>query len=120
MGALASRKSENLTLLLALLAADDLPLPTLHYRFAKPRRWAFDLAYVTLKIALEVEGGIWIQGRHTRGLGFENDLRKYNAAVLDGWLLLRVSYGMVGTGEALEAIHHALNLRQHDGDGNAA
>lgn len=116
MGVLASRKSENLTLLLALLAADDLPLPTLHYRFAAPRRWAFDLAYVALKVATEIEGGIWVQGRHTRGLGFENDLRKYNAAVLDGWLLLRVSYGMIGNGEALTAIRQALALRQQRPD----
>lgn len=81
-------------------------------RAAGPSIWRTQ----TPRIALEVEGGIWIQGRHTRGLGFENDLRKYNAAVLDGWLLLRVSYGMIGNGEALIVIHQALALRQQRPD----
>jgi hypothetical protein len=42
-------------------------------------------------IALEVEGGVWTRGRHTRGKGFLGDMEKYNAAALGGWCVLRVT-----------------------------
>jgi hypothetical protein len=61
----------------------------------KDRRWRFDIAWPDQKIALEVEGGAYTQGRHTRGKGFEEDCRKYNAAALDGWLVFRMTPGML-------------------------
>ena len=59
------------------------------YRFAPPRRWRFDFAWPDKKLAVEIEGGVWSKGRHTRGKGFINDCDKYNAAVLLGWRVLR-------------------------------
>ena len=41
------------------------------------------------KIAIESEGGTWIGGRHTRGVGFANDAEKYNEAAALGWIVLR-------------------------------
>jgi hypothetical protein len=40
-------------------------------------------------VALEVEGGAWSGGRHTRGAGFLGDMEKYNAAAILGWCVLR-------------------------------
>src|SRR5260364_426939 len=48
-----------------------LPEPQREYRFDADRRWKFDFAWPDWKIAVECEGGIWTQGRHTRALGFE-------------------------------------------------
>lgn len=67
-----------------------LPEPMLEYKFHPSRRWRFDFAWPEYKIALEVEGGIFVYGRHTRGSGFLKDMEKYNAAAMMGWRILRV------------------------------
>lgn len=36
-----------------------------------------------------MEGGVWTNGRHTRGAGFLADVSKYNRAAVLGWRLLR-------------------------------
>ena len=61
-----------------------------HY-FAREigRKWRFDFALVKQKIAIEIEGGVWTNGRHTRGAGFIADMEKYNTAALLGWRILR-------------------------------
>lgn len=41
-------------------------------------------------IALEVEGGTWIGGRHINPIGFERDCEKYNEATRMGWKVFRV------------------------------
>lgn len=60
------------------------------YRFAPPRRWRFDYAWPAHKVALEVEGGVWTGGRHTRAVGFMKDMEKYNEAACLGWRIVRV------------------------------
>lgn len=86
------------------IRALQLPTPQREYRFHPKRRWRFDLCWPTHKIACEVEGGVYAQGRHTRGKGFENDCEKYNEATLDGWRVLRVTTGQVNRGEAINWI----------------
>ena len=59
------------------------------YKFFKTRKWRFDYANFDLKVAVEVEGGAYTNGRHTRGEGFINDMEKYNMAIELGWVVLR-------------------------------
>ena len=59
------------------------------HKFHPVRRWRFDYAILDKKIAIEVEGGVWSNGRHTRGSGFLKDIEKYNNATLLGWRLVR-------------------------------
>lgn len=75
----------------------------LEHPFAREigRRWRFDFAWPDYAIAVELEGGIWANGRHTRGLGFESDCEKYNAATALGWRIFRFTPGMVRDGRAL-------------------
>ena len=94
--------------LLWQLKAAKLPQPLREYRFALPRRWRFDLAFLPHKVAVEVEGGVWTHGRHTRGAGYEADCEKYSEAALLGWKVLRVTGRMVQNGKALALLERAL------------
>ena len=88
--------SQGELLMEILLKEADVPFAREH-KFHMERKWRFDfvLLPLTRKIAIEVEGGVFNKGRHTRGKGFENDLLKYNQAVLLGWKVLRYSTGQV-------------------------
>ena len=82
------------------------------YKFMPKRRWRFDLAWPKHKIACEIEGGIWTNGRHTRGKGYEADCEKYSTAAINGWTVIRVTPGMITKGKALEFLDVAfLNAR---------
>lgn len=61
------------------------------YKFHETRKWRFDYAIIDKKIAIEVEGGIWVNGRHIRGSGFEKDMEKYNEGTALGWRIIRVT-----------------------------
>lgn len=61
------------------------------YKFHETRKWRFDYAIIEHKIAIEVEGGIYTNGRHTRGSGFLKDIEKYNTATCGGWRLIRTT-----------------------------
>lgn len=74
-----------------------LPAPEAEYRFHPTRRWRFDWAFPDQKVALEIEGGVWTGGRHTRGAGYVRDIEKYNHATLAGWRVLRVTPGQLWT-----------------------
>lgn len=74
------------------------------YKFHATRRWRFDYAIPHLKLAIEVEGGIWTQGRHTRGAGFLGDMEKYNAAAAAGWTLYRTTPKKLMSAETFDMI----------------
>lgn len=86
--------------------APYLPLPTREFRFHKTRLWRFDFCWEAplLKIALEVEGGVYIQGRHQRTGGFIGDIEKYNQATIYGYRLLRFTPKQIESLEALDTI----------------
>jgi very-short-patch-repair endonuclease len=75
--------------------------------FAPPRRWRFDFANYAYRLAVEINGGIWSQGRHNTGKGSEKDMEKTNAAILMGWRVFTFSPRHVAEGEALRIIEAA-------------
>ena len=91
-------------LLPLLISEQNLPQPIPEFRFHPTRRWLFDYAWPDQKIALEIEGGVWIGGRHNRGAGFLKDMEKYNAAAILGWRLIRATPSMIASGEAVALI----------------
>jgi very-short-patch-repair endonuclease len=85
-----------------------LPPATPEHRFDATRKWRFDRAWLACKLAVEIEGGTWANGRHSRGAGMRKDAEKYNAAVLQGWRVLRFTGDMVKDGSAIEVVRRAL------------
>ncbi|MDH4127357.1 MAG: endonuclease domain-containing protein [Spirochaetota bacterium] len=83
------------------------------YKFCSSRRWRFDYAILEHKIAIEIEGGIFTQGRHTRGKGFSGDMEKYNEAVKSGWSVLRYTPQQIN--DIIFDIEILLNNRKHNG-----
>lgn len=60
-------------------------LPEREYVFHETRKWRLDFAWPEQKVAVELEGGIWTGGRHTRAKGFQGDCHKHNALIAAGW-----------------------------------
>ena len=74
------------------------------FYFHPERKWRADFHLVNKKILVEVEGGIWTGGRHTRGKGYLGDLEKYNAATMMGFQVIRFSTDQVKSGHAIQQI----------------
>ncbi len=94
--------------LLQHVRAVGLPEPVREFPFAAPRRYRADFAYPDARLLIEVEGGVYSGGRHTRGTGYTEDARKYNLAVLLGYRILRFTAEMVRDGTAVAVIEEAL------------
>ena len=73
------------------LILHNIDIPESEYMFAKElkRKFRFDYCYSKHKLAIEIEGGIWINGRHNRASGFIKDMEKYNIACVLGYRILR-------------------------------
>ena len=78
------------------------------YRFHSKRRWRADF-FIEPNILVEIEGGVFVKGRHTRGAAFVADCEKYNTATAMGFRVFRfVPDKHVDTLIALETIQQVL------------
>lgn len=59
------------------------------------RRFRGDFVWREQRVIVELEGGIFSRGRHTRGVGYEADCDKYNLLTATGWRVLRFTRGML-------------------------
>lgn len=77
-------------------------------RFDPDRQWRADYVFeVTVaddngnlsrqKYLVELDGGVWTKGRHTRGSGYIEDCFKLNSAALHGYRVIRIATGMANT-----------------------
>lgn len=82
--------------------------PEPEHRFHESRRWRFDYAWIAERVALEVEGAVWINGRHSRGSGKVKDMEKYSEAACLGWRLLYVTPDKLCTTQTALLIKRAL------------
>lgn len=97
----------------ALCEEQGLPTPVFEYQIKAlaPRRWRYDIAFPDQMVIVEVEGGAFQQGRHVRGKGFLGDMEKYNAATLQGYVVLRYTPQTILTLEALHQIKRLIERR---------
>lgn len=82
------------------------------YKFHPTRKWRFDYAFPEHKIAIEVEGGVWTSGRHTRPQGFLGDMEKYNTATLMGWRVFRTTPNELVRMATINMLRDAINRTQ--------
>lgn len=74
------------------------------FKFCPDRKWKADFYLIGRMVLIEVEGGIWSGGRHTRGKGYIGDMEKYNTAQNLGYKVLRFSTEQVKSGLAIRQI----------------
>lgn len=101
-------ENANAIKFLFFLRAHNINKPDREYKFLESRRFRFDFAWPEEKIAVEIEGGIWSGGRHTRGKGYQKDMEKYNLAVLEGWRVLRFTPDQINKNETYVNIKRIL------------
>ena len=80
------------------------------FYFHPDRKWRADFHLIDKKILVEIEGGIWSGGRHTRGKGYLGDMEKYNAATMMGFQVIRFSTDQVKSGHAIQQIEMMVGL----------
>jgi hypothetical protein len=76
-----------------LLLQYQLPPVIREWQFFHPHRlWALDYAfpYTGAGLAFEIDGGVYTNGRHTRGDGYSEDCLKMAAAIAAGWIVVRI------------------------------
>lgn len=97
------RKSQSVVpMLVQQCYWEGVPAPETEVQFHPTRKWRADLLWRTpRKLIVEVEGGVFIQGRHSRGAGMEQDILKYAEALLLGFPVLRVTPRHVKSGQAV-------------------
>lgn len=95
-------KSERESLEKAFLDAwkvigHGLPMPSLQHKFHPVRKWRLDFAFVEQKLGVEIQGGAFSSGGHSRGAGQAKDHQKINEAQKLGWMILQ--YGTKAMGD---------------------
>lgn len=80
------------------------------YRFHQCRQWRADYAHIESRTIIEIDGGVWTDGRHTRGAGFIEDCQKLNAAAAMGWSVFRLATGMIDVDQVQMIIDHVTGV----------
>lgn len=74
------------------------------------RRWRCDFL-IGDRLIVECEGGHWVNGRHTRGKGFEDDCAKYNSLAAKGYTVMRVTLAQIKSGQAIAWIKEIMEAQ---------
>lgn len=82
------------------------------YRFHPTRAWSLDFAWPDIQFGVEIDGGVYVGGAHTRGKGATNDREKRAEAQILGWQILVVTTEHVETGQAISWAETLLAARE--------
>ena len=94
--------------LLIAIELDGLPVPEREVRCSPDKRFRLDLAWKDRKIGVEVDGGVFIGGRHTRGVGYTRDCVKRNLATENGWRIFNFTTSQAVSGYAINLLKRVL------------
>ena len=103
----------NPRIVTAYLAEFGIPEPVYEHRFHPTRQWRFDLAWPDNMLALEVQGGLFLRGRHTNGAALRKEYEKLTAAAVLGWRVMFVEPKDLCMNDTAMKIQAALNCVIH-------
>lgn len=84
------------------------------HQFHPVRRWRFDYAIPEIKVAVEVDGAVWVGGRHNNPAGYIADMEKLNTAASMGWLVLRFTTHDRFCRKSIKLIKETVQLRLNE------
>lgn len=132
----------NPKIILAFWKSCGLPPAVAEHVFCDGRKWRFDFAFPNVinhqdtksprksiskklgvlgdlvvqptcgGLAVEVQGGIWTRGRHTRGAALKLEWEKLNTAAILGWRILYCEPGEILTVKFARMIKAALEFNR--------
>ena len=79
------------------------------YRAIPGRKFRFDFAFMKERLLVEINGGTYNGGAHSRGVGLNRDYEKGNLAVVNNWRVLSFDTKQVKSGAALEVVEQLIN-----------
>jgi very-short-patch-repair endonuclease len=89
-----------------------LPAHEREYKFLTNRRFRFDFAWAIEKVAVEVQGGVFVRGGHSTGIGITRDCEKLALANIEGWTVFQVTSAHVRSGTAIAWITEYFKRRK--------
>jgi len=89
----------------AVFSAFGIPAPQREFPFHPTRKWRIDFAWPSRKLAVEIDGGIWTNGSHSRGSGLVRNMEKRNAMAVMGWRLLCYTPQLINMTQIREAVN---------------
>ena len=90
-----------------------LPKAEKQFRFSE-RRYRLDRCYIDEKLGIELDGGVYSGGGHTRGKGYESNREKDNLAIELGWVVLHYTTNQLRSNPAgvISQIKRVLSKRK--------
>jgi hypothetical protein len=88
-----------------------LPTPIFEYKFHKDRKWKLDIAFPAERVAVEVQGGLFVRGRHTQGAALLKEYEKLNELAQMGWRIIYVQPKDVTLQSTVDMIRRAMVWR---------
>jgi very-short-patch-repair endonuclease len=83
---------------------------TAEVKLIPKRRFRFDYVHEPSKVAIEINGGNWVKGRHTRPQALSDEYEKVLLANLEGYTVLFVSEKQINQ-DYLEKIKQVIEQR---------
>lgn len=88
--------------------ADRLPPFVQNFRPIPNRKFELDIAFPSLKVGVECNGGVFTRGAHGSPLAILRDMEKSNELVFHGWRVLRYTPAQIKTGVAIDGLKQLL------------
>lgn len=82
--------------------------------FHPTRKWRMDYAFPKVKVAIEIDGGIFIGGRHSGGMGQKKDFEKLNSAAELGWLVFHYTPDEKMKANTFAQVYHAIQRKRQE------